>query len=83
MHFLKENTSTLNMATMPIKGVKYRSVDKKLHVAHIPEREMGKRGLSDARRKYLESLRQREEERCKKEKISKILQRKLVIKFGR
>ena len=71
------------MAAMPIRGVKYRSVDKKLHVAHIPEQENVRRGLSDARRKYLESLRQREDDRSKKEKISKILLRKLVLKFGR
>ena len=71
------------MAAMPIRGVKYRSVDKKLHGAHIPEQENVRRGLSDARRKYLESLRQREDDRSKKEKISKILLRKLVLKFGR
>jgi hypothetical protein len=78
-------SSPNNVSSLPIKGVKYRSMNHNNGVAKVPLRvpDGAKPSMPDFRRKYLEAIRKKEAERVQKEKIGKILLRKLAIKFGR
>lgn len=69
----------------PQLPAKYRSKDHNFGVAKVPIREpdVPRRPMSTLRRNRLEEIRQRENNREKRERVAKILTRRLVIKYGR
>jgi hypothetical protein len=77
--------ASASIEALPIKGVKYRSMNHKNGVAKVPLKvpEGSRPAMPEFRRKYLEAIRRKEMERIQREKVGKILLRKLAIKFGR